>query len=168
MLLHMPFRVRPATRADLPALAGIYDHEVAHGYATFDTEPQGVAPFEAKLAGPDHLLVGEQDGQVHGYAYSAPFRTRPAYTATREVSVYLHPEARGRGLGRLLYDDLLDRLDREGIHRVLAGIALPNPASEALHRAVGFTPVGVFTEVGRKFDRWIDVAFYERRTGPAR
>jgi phosphinothricin acetyltransferase len=158
----MVFSVRPATAADLPALAAIYDHEVAHGYATFDTEPQGTAPFEAKLAGPDHLLVGERDGRALGYAYSAPFRTRPAYEATREVSVYLHPDARGQGLGRLLYDDLLGRLDREDIHRVLAGIALPNDASEALHRSVGFTLVGVFTEVGRKFGRWIDVAFYER------
>jgi phosphinothricin acetyltransferase len=160
----MVFTVRPAVAGDLPALAEIYDHEVTHGYATFDTEPPGTAPFEAKLTGPDHLLVGVRDDVVHGYAYSAPFRTRPAYRATREVSVYLRPDARGQGLGRVLYDDLLDRLDREGIHRVLAGIALPNDASEALHRSVGFRRVGVFTEVGRKFDRWIDVAFYERRS----
>jgi phosphinothricin acetyltransferase len=158
----MVFTVRPAGDADLPPLAAIYDHEVAHGYATFDTEPQGLGPFEEKLAGPDHLLVGERDGEVLGYAYSAPFRTRAAYAATREVSVYLHPDAQGQGLGRLLYDDLLGRLDADGIHRALAGIALPNDASEALHRTVGFTLVGVFTEVGRKFDRWIDVAFYER------
>jgi phosphinothricin acetyltransferase len=159
----MVFTIRPAVEADLPALAAIYNHEVAHGYATFDTEPQGVAPFAARLAGPDHLLVGAQDGRVLGYAYSAPFRTRPAYAATREVSVYLHRDGQGRGLGRLLYDDLLARLDRERIHRVLAGIALPNDASEALHRACGFDRVGVFTEVGRKLGRWIDVAFYERR-----
>jgi phosphinothricin acetyltransferase len=158
----MVFTVRPASGADLPALAAIYDHEVASGHATFDTEPQGVAPFEGKVAGPDHLLVGVRDDEVLGYAYSAPFRTRPAYAATREVSVYLHPDGRGQGLGRLLYDDLLGRLDADGMHRVLAGIALPNPASEALHRACGFRRIGVFTEVGRKFDRWIDVAFYER------
>jgi phosphinothricin acetyltransferase len=159
----MAFTIRPAAEADLPALAAIYDHEVTHGYATFDTEPQGVAPFAAKLAGPDHLVVGEQDSRMLGYAYSAPFRTRPAYAATREVSVYLHRDGQGRGLGRLLYDDLLARLDGEGIHRALAAIALPNDASEALHRACGFERVGVFTEVGRKLDRWIDVAFYQRR-----
>lgn len=167
--------IRPATEGDLEALAAIYDRETYAGYATFDTEPQGIEPFRARLAGEDHLLVGCDGEQVLGYAYSAPFRTRGAYAATRETTVYLHPDAQGRGLGRALYDDLLALLDHDGVHRTVAGIALPNPASIALHLACGFTEIGVFTEVGRKFDRWIDVAFYERhladgttgRTAPA-
>ncbi|HEX7738592.1 MAG TPA: GNAT family N-acetyltransferase [Marmoricola sp.] len=154
--------IRPADEDDLAALAAIYDQETLDGYATFDTEPQGVAPFRARLEGADHLLVGCDGDQVLGYAYSAPFRTRGAYAATRETTVYLHPSAQGRGLGRALYDDLLTRLAHDRMHRAIAGIALPNPASIALHRACGFTEIGVFTEVGRKFDRWIDVAFYER------
>ena len=157
------WRIRPAQEADLEALAAIYDAETRDGYATFDTEPQGVEPFRARLSGEDHLLVGCDDDLVLGYAYSAPFRTRGAYAATRETTAYLHPDAQGRGLGRALYDELLALLERDGMHRAIAGIALPNPPSIALHRACGFKEIGVFTEVGRKFDRWIDVAFFERR-----
>ena len=154
--------IRPAREEDLATLAAIYDRETLGGYATFDTAPQGVAPFRARVEGDDHLLVGCEGDQVLGYAYSAPLRTRGAYAATRETTVYIGPDGQGRGLGRALYDELLALLDRDGIHRAIAGIALPNPASIALHRACGFAEIGVFTEVGRKFDRWINVAFYER------
>ena len=97
-----------------------------------------------------------------GYAYSSSYRPRPGYRHTREVSVYLDAAARGQGLGRLLYDDLLARLAADGVHQVLAVVALPNDASEALHRACGFTRVGLLPEVGRKFDRWIDTALWGR------
>lgn len=155
--------VREAQQGDLPTLAAIYDREIRDGVATFETEPAGTAPFAAKLAAPDPLLVvTDEIDRPLGYAYATLFRARAAYAATRETSIYLAPEAQGRGLGRLLYDDLLARLDAAGIHRVIAGVALPNPGSVALHHACGFHEVGTFTEVGRKFDRWIDVAFYER------
>ena len=100
------------------------------------------------------------DGVVRGYAYSSSYRPRPAYRPTRETSVYLDPEARGQGLGRALYDALLALLRDDGVHTVLAVIAQPNPASVALHVACGFERVGVLPEVGRKFDRWVDTAFY--------
>ena len=93
--------IRPATEGDLEALAAIYDRETYAGYATFDTEPQGIEPFRARLAGEDHLLVGCDGEQVLGYAYSAPFRTRGAYAATRETTVYLHPDAQGGGLSKV-------------------------------------------------------------------
>ena len=95
-----------------------------------------------------------------GYAYSSSYRPRPAYARTREVSVYLAGEAREQGLGRALYEELLRRLRTDGIHQVLAVIALPNDASEALHRACGFSRVGVLPEVGWKFNRWIDTALW--------
>ena len=104
--------------------------------------------------------MAERGGAVVGYAYSASYRTRPAYARTRETSVYLAADAVGQGLGRALYDDLLARLRADGMHIALAVIALPNPASEALHRAYGFERVGVLPEVGYKFDRWIDTAFW--------
>jgi phosphinothricin acetyltransferase len=159
--------IRPATRRDLPAVAAIYDHEVRTDVSTFDLEPPPPEVWEARLASTvpgDHLLVAESATEgVLGYAYSAPYRTRAAYLHTRETSVYLAEAARGRGLGRRLYDDLLPRLAADGVHTAVALIALPNPASEALHRSTGFRHVGTLTEVGYKFGRWIDTAWWERR-----
>ena len=155
--------VRDATEADLPAVSAIYDEQVATAVSTFDLEPVPLSYWEAKLASTevgDHLLVADVDGVVRGYAYSSTYRPRPAYRRTREASVYLDPEARGQGLGRQLYDALLALLRDDGVHTVLAVIALPNDASVALHRACGFEQVGVLPEVGRKFDRWVDTAFY--------
>jgi L-amino acid N-acyltransferase YncA len=155
--------VRRADPADLPRIAAIYDEQVATATSTFDLDPAPMTYWEAKLASTepgDHVLVTEVDGVVSGFAYSSSYRPRPAYRRTREVSVYLAPEARGRGLGRELYDALLARLESDGVHTVLAVVALPNPASEALHESSGFQRVGVLPEVGFKLDRWVDTAFY--------
>jgi len=157
---------RVATEQDLPAIKAIYDHQVETGISTFDTSPPPLEYWGARLArteSGDHLLVAERDGAVVGYAYSASYRPRPAYVRTRETSVYLAADAVGQGLGRALYDDLLARLRADGMHVALGVIALPNPASEALHRACGFEQVGVLPEVGHKFDRWIDTACWALR-----
>jgi phosphinothricin acetyltransferase len=98
---------------------------------------------------------------VLGYSYSASYRPRPAYALTRETSVYLAADARGRGLGRALYDALLPRLRDDGVHTAVALIALPNDASLALHRACGFAEIGVLRGVGRKFARWVDTAWFQ-------
>lgn len=161
-----PVSVRPAVAADLPAVAAVYDHQVLSGVATFDLEPQGTTYWEQRLAalGPgDHLLVAEEGDVVLGYAASSPYRPRPAYARTREVSVHLDPAAQGRGVGTTLYAHLLDLLPADGIRTVLAVVALPNPASRALHRRSGFEPVGVLREVGFKHDRWIDTELWQRR-----
>lgn len=160
-----PVVVRPATDGDLDAVAAIYAREVREGHATFDTEPPPRERWEHKLASThpgDHFLVAVVDDAVLGFAYSGPFRDRGAYDRTREVTVYLDPAATGRGLGRLLYDDLLARMRAAGVRTALACIALPNDASEGLHRACGFERQGVLREVGRKFDRWIDVVWWQR------
>lgn len=158
--------VRDATTADLEAMAAIYDEQVRTSVATFDTEPRGAAYLGEKLAnagGSDLVLVVVRDEDVLGYAFSGPFRPRPAYDGTKEVSVYLAAQARGLGLGSLLYGALLARLDAIGsVHTQVAVIALPNDASIALHRRHGFEEVGVLREVGRKFDRWVDTAWYQR------
>ncbi|MGB8651171.1 MAG: N-acetyltransferase family protein [Mycobacteriales bacterium] len=159
--------IRPGTAADLPALTEIYNGYVAHSHVTFDDVPFTAAEREAwfghySLTGPHRLLVVEEEGAVLGYATSSPFRPKPGYRTTVETSVYLAPGATGRGLGTALYDVLLPLVDAEGVHRALAGIALPNDGSVALHRRCGFTPVGTFTEVGWK-GRWVDVAWYERQ-----
>lgn len=157
--------LRTATAADLPAMTAVYNEAVAHSLATFDTEPRADDHYAAAVASTrpgDHVVVAEVGARVVGMAYSGTYRQRPAYHGTREVSAYLDAGARGAGLGRRLYDELLTRVDADGIHTCLAVIALPNPASEALHRAVGFTPVGVLHEVGHKFGRWVDTAFWQR------
>lgn len=158
--------LRPATAADLPGVAAIYAHAVEHTHATFDLVPPGLDVWEARLEqqGPlDAMFVAvDPDEAVLGFAYSATYRTRPAYDLTREVTVYLAEAARGLGLGSTLYDVLLAALAEAGVHTVLATIALPNDASEALHRSHGFTKVGHLTEVGHKFGRWVDIATYQR------
>lgn len=151
--------VRDATSRDLPAVKAIYDEQVRGGIATFDLEPPPLDYWQQRLDA-DHLLVAVDAEEVLGYAYASTYRPRPAYDRTREVSVYLAADARGRGVGRALYDVLLGRLRDDGVHTVLAVVALPNPASEALHRSCGFERVGVLPEVGFKLGRWIDTAFY--------
>jgi L-amino acid N-acyltransferase YncA len=159
-----PVTVRSADPADLPRIAAIYDDQVRSAISTFDLEPRPMSYWEGRLASDhpgDHVLVAcSPSGEVVGYAYSSSYRPRPGYARTRETSVYLSAEARGQGVGRMLYDELLDRLRADDVHQVLAVIALPNDASEALHRACGFERVGLLPEVGWKFDRWIDTALW--------
>ncbi len=158
--------IRSAVVEDLPAVKAIYDHHVLTTISTFDIEPPELSAWEQRLAptgGPGgHLLVALLDGAVVGYATASAYRPRAAYARTQETSVYVGAEATGRGLGKALYDDLLARLLLDGVHAVLAAVALPNPASEALHERCGFERVGVLREVGWKLGRWVDVAFYER------
>jgi L-amino acid N-acyltransferase YncA len=157
--------VRPATTADLAGAAAVYDEQVRTGISTFDVDPPPVAYWQHRLDSTepgDHFLVADRHGEVVGFAYSSSYRPRPGYRLTRETSVYLAEHARGEGLGRCLYDDLLARVGADGIHVVLALIAMPNPPSIALHEACGFEHLGTMREVGRKFDRWLDTAWYQR------
>ncbi|MGO1384203.1 MAG: GNAT family N-acetyltransferase [Arachnia sp.] len=160
-------RVRPE---DLDAIAAIYAREVSDGSSTFDLVPPPLSYWRHRLASTemgDHFLVAEADesacGTILGYAYSASYRPRPAYQHTRETSVYVDPMAQGQGLGKSLYNALLEVLGADtDVHTAVAVVALPNEASVALHRSCGFEEVGVFKEVGRKFGVWIDTAYLQR------
>jgi L-amino acid N-acyltransferase YncA len=157
--------IRPATELDLADMAAIYDEQVRTGISTFDLEPPPSSYWAQRLASNepgDHVLVDVEAGEVRGYAYSSSYRPRPGYRLTRETSVYLAEQARGQGRGRRLYDDLLARVAADGMHVALALIAVPNHASVALHEACGFEHLGTMREVGRKFDRWLDTAWYQR------
>jgi phosphinothricin acetyltransferase len=160
-------QVRPAARADLPRLVEIYNHYVVHTPITFDVEPYTVERRAAWFdqfapSGRHRLMVAEEAGTVLGYAGSMRFRPKAAYETTVETTIYCSPEAAGRGIGSRLYAALFDALAGEDVHRILGGYTLPNAASAGLHRRFGFTPVGIFSAVGRKFGRYWDVAWTER------
>jgi phosphinothricin acetyltransferase len=108
-------------------------------------------------------LVAETEQGVAGYAYATPWRARAAYEASVESTVYVDTGARGRGVGRALYDALFEQVAGLNKHVVIAGISLPNPASVALHERMGMHKVAHFEQVGRKFDRWIDVGYWQRQ-----
>ena len=157
--------VRPATAADLDGAAAIYDEQVRVGISTFDLEPPPVSYWAHHLESTepgDHFLVADDGGAIVGFAYSSAYRPRPGYRLTRETSVYLSENARGQGLGRRMYDELLARVRADGVHVVLALVALPNPPSIALHEACGFEHLGTMREVGWEFDRWLDTAWYQK------
>ncbi len=160
--------VRQAEERDLASLTEIYNHYIRETPITFDLEPYTVEtrrPWFDKFSqrGPHRLFVAEQDGLVLGYAGTTGFRDRRAYDTTVETTIYCAPDATGRGLGTLLYTALFDALRGEGIRSAIAGTTLPNDASTAIHERFGFTLVGVMHEVGRKFDRYWDVAWYEKK-----
>jgi phosphinothricin acetyltransferase len=161
-----PVVVRSATDDDASAINGIYDHYVVTSPATFDVEPISQERRRSWLrerpGGRHRVLVGLDQGSVVGFASSGPYRSRPAYHTSVMVSVYVDPEHTGRGVGTALYGELLAGLGRSDVHRAVAGITLPNPSSVALHRRFGFTHIGTFTEQGRKFGRYWDVAWFER------
>lgn len=162
-------QVRPGVEGDLKALTDIYNHYVRETPITFDTSvftPEERRPWLLSHPedGPYLLKVAaDPDSQeILGYATSSPFRAKPAYATSVEVTIYLAPHAGGRGLGTLLYKALFEALAAEDVHRAYAGIAQPNEASRRLHERFGFRHVGTYREVGRKFGRYWDVAWYEK------
>ncbi len=169
-MINTRIEVRPATADDLSAVNDIYNQYVAEAHYTFDLEPMTAEARREWFAhygetGRHRLLVAVSDGRVIGYASSGQFRTKPAYETSVETSVYLASDAVGRGAGSRLYERLFKTLEGEDVHRAYAGIALPNPASIGLHERFGFKRVGHFTEQGRKFGRYWDVAWYEKPLG---
>jgi phosphinothricin acetyltransferase len=159
--------IRPAVRADLPRLTAIYNHYVLTSPSTFDLEPLTVAQrtawfLEHANTGRHRLLVADEEGVVVGYASTSRFRDRAAYDTTVEASIYCAPEAVGRGIGSALYRQLFAAITGEDVNRIVAGVTLPNNPSVALHCSFGFVQVGVFSQNGRKFDRYWDVAWFER------
>jgi phosphinothricin acetyltransferase len=172
-------QVRAGAEADLKALTDIYNHYVRETSITFDTavftpEQRRSWLHSHPEDGPHRLLVAQDvrfagpnppddptDG-ILGYATSSPFRPKAAYSTSVEVSVYCAPQAAGRGIGTLLYKALFEALAEEDVHRAYAGVALPNDASVRLHTRFGFRHIGTYGEVGRKFGRYWDVAWFEK------
>ncbi|CAN5844139.1 hypothetical protein BH23ACT4_BH23ACT4_05830 [soil metagenome] len=157
-------RIRSATPADAAGILAIYAPIVESSAVSFALEPPGREEFAHRILTvieDNPWLVKEHDGLITGYAYATLFRSRTAYSHTRESSVYVHPDHHGQGVGRELMLVLIEELSARGAHRLVAGATLPNPGSAALHESLGFRFVGTFHEVGFKFDKWHDVGFWE-------
>ena len=163
--------VRDATADDLAAITAIYGEGVLTGTGTFELEPPDATEMGRRVASIAALglpwLVAEIDGVVVGYAYAGPFRTRAAYRYTVEDSIYVLTSAQGQGVGKALLIALVSSCEALGVRQILAVIGdAANTGSVALHAACGFRPAGAITDVGWKFDRWLDVVFMQRSLGP--
>ncbi len=164
-----PVRVRPAVLADAEAIRAIYNHEVLRTTATFDLVPRSLSDQEQWLgarSGAFSAIVAELEGQVVGYASLSPYKDRAAYRTTVEDSVYVRRDRQGTGVGTLLLRSILDVAAASGFHVVIARIEGSSTASQALHVSCGFTLVGVEREVGRKFNRWLDIVVMQRLLQP--
>ncbi len=163
--------IRHAADGDLDPLVRIYNHYIENTSVTFDTTPFSVPERIAWFTsfsedGPHRLLVAERDGGMLGFASSSPFKRRPAYDTSVETSIYVDPGAIGSGVGTALFGALLEHLVADDrLHRAYGGISLPNAASIALYEKFGFELAGTYREVGYKFDKYWDVAWYEKNLG---
>jgi phosphinothricin acetyltransferase len=159
--------IGPGTEGDLPAIVAILNYTIANSDATFTSEPVTVAEQQDWFgrfspAGPHRLLVARRGNRVLGYATSQPYRDHEGFRETVEVSIALDASSRGQGIGTALYRTLFECLASEPVHVALAGIVLPNDASVALHRKLGFTEVGTFHEYGIKNGRYLSSLWMER------
>jgi len=161
--------VRAATLADAEAIAAIYAHHVAHGTASFDTEPRSWPDTQAKVAEHDRrgwpFLVADNDGDIAGYAYANQFRDRKAYRFACENSIYILPDAIGQGIGTTLLTALIEAATVAGFRQMIAVIGGGEPASVALHLKCGFVHAGRMRSVGHKFGRWLDTVYMQISLG---
>jgi len=156
--------IRPVQPDDAPYLCEIYNHYILETPITFEEDlltPDDIRQRILETTKTYPWLVCEEDGRLLGYAYGRKWRARAAYRHSVETTVYLHPSATGKGRGAALFDALLTELRSRQFHCVIGGVALPNPASIALLEKFGLRQVAQFREVGRKFDRWIDVGYWQ-------
>lgn len=160
-------QIRDATPDDAAACAAVYAPYVTDTAISFELEPPSAGEMAERMAkAHDWLVATDDDGHVFGYAYAGTFHARAAYRWAAEVSVYLEMGRRRTGAGRALYEHLLQRLTDRGYLTAIAGMTEPNPASAGLHRALGFTPVGTYRNIGFKDGAWHDVTWMQRDLAP--
>jgi L-amino acid N-acyltransferase YncA len=156
--------IRACTSADAAQVCDIYNYYIRETVVTFEEAPVLASDMAKRIADITPRLpwlVWESEGAVLGYAYASPWKVRAAYRHSVEGSIYLAPQATGRGMGSALYQALIEDLRQRGLRCVIGGAALPNPASVALHEKLGFEKVAQFRQVGFKFGQWIDVAYWQ-------
>ena len=158
--------LRPFAWGDIPAITDIYRHYVEHSTATFDLDAPGptymAEKFGHMIEAGHPVVSAERDGELVGYAYASTYRPRPAYRFTCEDSIYLHPDAIGKGLGKVLLGELISQSQAFGFKQMIAVITAESAASIALHEKFGFDNVGRHAALGLKFDRWLDVIHMQK------
>ncbi|QDU11067.1 arsinothricin resistance N-acetyltransferase ArsN1 family B [Gimesia aquarii] len=156
--------IREVKEEDAAGICEIYNHYVTNSIITFEENVVTAAEMERRIRDITATLpwlIHENQQRIQGYAYASQWKSRCAYQYSAEITVYLAHDSVGNGIGSLLYQALIDRLRNLSFHSLIAGIALPNPASIALHEKMGFEKVAHFKEVGWKMNRWIDVGYWE-------
>ena len=157
--------IRPCTSSDTAAICAIYNHYIEHTVITFEEILLTVAQMQERVDAYTQAypwLVCEDAGEIVGYAYASKWKERSAYKHTAEVTVYLKHDATQKGYGSALYAELIAQLKVQGCHVLLGCLAIPNEPSAKLHERFGFKQIAHFSEVGRKFDRWIDVGYWQK------
>ncbi|WP_321318435.1 arsinothricin resistance N-acetyltransferase ArsN1 family B [Labilibaculum sp.] len=150
--------------SDAEDICKIYNHYIKNTVITFEENEVSPKEMESRIFSITAKLpwiVFSENGKMYGYAYASEWKSRCAYKYSVETTVYLHPDARGKGIGTMLYQELIRKLLKLDLHAAIGGIALPNDASVALHEKIGFGKVAHFKEVGYKFNKWIDVGYWE-------
>lgn len=164
-----PKTIRPASADDAAAICAIYNRYVTATTISFEETPVTPSDMAQRIADVHAAalpwLVMLEEEKLIGYAYATRWRARPAYRTSVETSIYLEPRYAGQGAGRVLYEKLLDDLRGRGLHLAIAGIAQPNEASVRLHEKLGFAKAAHFSQVGRKFGRWVDVGYWQLTLG---
>jgi len=160
-----PLIIREVQGSDVPAILEIYNPYITRTAVSFEEEPVTEPEMRRRIEEVQSYalpwLCAELDGRLAGYAYATRWRERSAYRFTAETTIYLAEGFLGRGIGNRLYSALLDRVRAAGMHQVIAVITLPNPASVRLHEKLGYVKVAHFSQVGYKFDRWLDVGYWQ-------
>ena len=158
-------RIRAAQPVDLPALLAIYNDAIVHTTASWDLLPWRAAQhaewYATKTEHRHPILVADAEGEVVGYSAYGPFREKAGYAATMEHSVYVRADQQGKGIGRALMVAIIEAARANGVHALIGGLSSDNDVSMALHRSFGFVEVGRLPEVGRKFDRWLDLVMLQ-------
>jgi L-amino acid N-acyltransferase YncA len=158
--------IRAARGEDAASICVIYNWYVANTTITFEEQPVTEAEMQRRIASANEhrpWFVLEEAGRIQGYAYASEWKPRTAYRYTVETTVYLDQQRQKNGMGTLLYQHLIAALEKTPVQALIAGIALPNAASIALHEKVGFKKVGHFSRVGWKFAQWVDVGYWQLR-----
>ena len=155
--------IRKVTVADADSICSIYNHYVLNSVITFETEALSVEIMKTRIEDISRKypwIIYEDHGKLLGYAYATRWKERQAYELTAECAIYVDKDQNGKGYGTMIYSELINQCRVSGLHLLLAGIALPNDASIALHERLGFVHTGTLSEVGKKFGRWVDVGYW--------